>query len=412
MPSNERRPDLSDLRLDPSARAGTPSAGSARRWLWVGGSAALALVALALMCARGGAAEVELAQASAFRPGQAEAVLQASGYVTPRRKATVAARITGQVREVLVDEGMAVEEGQVLARLDDVEARGYYASALGDREAARAAVPDLEAQYAEASQTLERYEALAREGVLDAQTLDRARAQADALRARLRSAREQAKAAEGRLAAAQQNLDNCTVRAPFAGIAVSKDAQPGEMVSPVSAGGGFTRTGIATLVDMTSLEVEVDVSESSIARVTPGMKVEAALDAYPDWKIPASVRTVIPSADRQKATVKVRIAFDVLDPKILPDMGVKVAFLAAAPPAEPGAAAVRCLVPQEAVREESGAKVAYVFAEGKLSRRALTLGPARGSQAAVVSGVEPGEKVVVAGPERLRDGQRAKEKGA
>jgi RND family efflux transporter MFP subunit len=409
MPSNDRRPDLSDLKLDPSARAGS-APGGPRRWLWVGGGAAVALVALGLMCGRSGPAEVEVAEARAFRAGEREAVLQASGYVTPRRKATVAAKVTGQVREVLVDEGMRVEEGQVLARLDDSEAKAYYAAALGDRDSARAAVPDLEAQSAEAAQTLQRYEALAREGVLDTQTLDRQRAQADALRARLKAAREQAKAAEGRLAAAQQALDNCTVRAPFAGIAVSKDAQPGEMVSPISAGGGFTRTGIATVVDMASLEVEVDVSEASIARVTPGMAVEAALDAYPDWKIPAHVRTVIPSADRQKATVKVRITFDALDPKILPDMGVKVAFLAEPAPAGPGDAAVRCLVPKEAVREESGAQVAYVLKEGKLSRRALTLGAPRGAQAAVASGVEAGERVVVSGPARLRDGQKAKEK--
>jgi len=409
--SDRSRPDLSDLKLDASARAGGGGGGGSRRLLWIAGGGALVLLALGLVCTAGRPAEVQVSQARAVRAGEPEAILQASGYVTPRRKATVAAKVTGQVREVLVDEGMAVAEGQVLARLDDSEAKGYYAAALGDRDAAVAAVPDLEAQFAEARRTLERYDALAREGVLDAQTLDRARAQADALKARVDAAREQAQAASGRLAAAKQGLENCTVRAPFAGIAVTKDAQPGEMVSPVSAGGGSTRTGIATVVDMTSLEVEVDVNESSIARVVSGMRVEAALDAYPDWKLPCHVRTVIPTADRQKATVKVRITFDSLDPKILPDMGVKVSFLAE-PSASDGGPAPRCLVPSSAVREEAGQKVAYVLKEGRLSRRGLTLGTGRGADAGVVAGVEPGESVVVAGPAHLKDGQRAREKRA
>lgn len=408
---NDRsRPDLSDLKLDAAARAGGGGGGS-RRLLWIGGGAALLLLVVGMMCVSGRPVEVAVSEARAVRAGEPEAILQASGYVTARRKATVAAKVTGQVREVLVDEGMAVAEGQVLARLDDSEAKGYYTAALGDRDAALAAVPDLEAQHAEARRTLERYEALARDGVLDTQTLDRARSQADALRARLDGAREQAQAAAGRLAAAKQGLENCTVRAPFAGIAVTKDAQPGEMVSPVSAGGGSTRTGIATVVDMTSLEIEVDVNESSIARVVPGMRVEAALDAYPDWKLPCHVRTIIPTADRQKATVKVRITFDALDPKILPDMGAKVSFLADAS-ASSGGPAPRCLVPSSAVREESGLKVAYVLKEGRLSRRTLTLGSARGADAGVAAGIEPGEQVVVGGPERLKDGQRAKGRGA
>src|SRR5262249_22717307 len=145
--------------------------------------------------------------------------------------------------------------------------------------------------------------------------------------ARIALVKEQIHAAEAKIQVAQQDVDNAIIRAPFAGMVVSKDAQRGEIVSPVSAGGGFTRTGIATIVDMTSLEVEVDVNESYIARVQPGQKVTATLDAYPDWQIPAKVRTIIPTADRQKATVKVRISFDKLDPRILPDMGVKVSFL-------------------------------------------------------------------------------------
>ena len=207
---------------------------------------------------------------------------------------------------------------------------------------------------------------------------------------------------------ARQDVENCIVRAPFGGVVVSKDAQRGEMVSPISAGGGFTRTGIATIVDMDSLEIEVDVNESYIARVVPGQRVEAVLDAYPDWRIPAAVRTVIPTADRQKATVKVRIAFDKLDPRILPDMGVKVAFLAGE---QAGARpAARAVVPREAVRTVDGQTVVFVDRDGVLERRAVSLGLERGADVEVTAGLAPGDMVVVEGPAELRDGQRVKVK--
>jgi RND family efflux transporter MFP subunit len=189
---------------------------------------------------------------------------------------------------------------------------------------------------------------------------------------------------------------------------VSKDAQVGEMVSPISAGGGFTRTGIATIVDMASLEIEVDVNESYIARVQPDQKVDAVLDAYPDWRIPSKVRTVIPTADRQKATVKVRISFDKLDPRILPDMGVKVAFLAEEAPGGPRTAAPRALIPQAAVREEGGKKVVFFVRAGRLERRAVALGGTRGTDVEVMAGVSEGDTILVKGPEGLRDGQRVK----
>jgi HlyD family secretion protein len=196
------------------------------------------------------------------------------------------------------------------------------------------------------------------------------------------------------------------VRAPFDGVAVSKDAQVGEMVSPISAGGGFTRTGIATIVDMQSLEIEVDVNESFIAKVKPGQKVEAVLDSYPNWGIPAKVRTLIPSADRQKATVKVRISFDKLDPRILPDMGVKVSFLG--DESEGQRAAVQALVPKDAVREVDGKQVVFVFRDGRLERRAVKLGLTRGNDAEVLAGLSQGEQVVVQGPQGLQDGQQAR----
>lgn len=393
--------DLSALRIDEKARGG--GGGKTLRGLLI--AAAAVAVVLVLALAMRGKAKVEVATASPAGGPEAATVLNASGYVTPRRRATVAAKITGRVKEVLVDEGMRVQEGQVLAVLDDSDARAAYGAAEADRRVAKAAIPAVEANLRDAGLTLERNRALVKDGFVDQQTVDRAQASFDALTAQLAQARDQLKAAQARVEVAQRDLDNCVVRAPFAGIAVSKDAQPGEMVSPISAGGGFTRTGISTIVDMASLEIEVDVNESAIAKVVPGQKVIATLDAYPGWKIPCSVRTVIPTADRQKATVKVRITFDQLDPKILPDMGVKVAFLSGeAPQGSPGA---KALVPAQALRSEGGAKVVYVYKDGRLARRAVATGLTLGPDVEILSGVEPGESVVTAGPARLKDGQKA-----
>ena len=198
------------------------------------------------------------------------------------------------------------------------------------------------------------------------------------------------------------------VRAPFDGVAISKDAQPGEMISPVSAGGGFTRSGIATIVDMSSLEIEVDVSESYINRVRPGQPVEAVLDAYPDWRIAAHVITTVPTADRQKATVRVRIGFEQLDPRILPDMGVKVSFLSERPAVESATPRAKLLVPSSAVRTSEGRSIVFVLRDGQVERRAIGVGAAVGDQVEVLSGVSAGERVVVDGPQTLKDGDKVK----
>ncbi len=400
-PTNKRA-DLSALRIDPSDR--NAGGGGRKRWRWLG-LAAVVLGLLVVFGLMGKKTEVQVATARPISGTEGLTVLNASGYVTPRRRATVAAKITGRVKEMLVEEGMAVQEGQVLARLDDSDAQAAYAAARADRDSAKAAIPGVQANLKDAEATLKRTQELQKAGFIDQQALDNAQASRDSLKAQLAVAKAQAKSAEARMAVAQRDIENCTVRAPFAGIAVSKDAQPGEMVSPISAGGGFTRTGISTVVDMASLEIEVDVNESYIAKVSPGQRVEAILDAYPDWKIPASVRTIIPTADRQKATVKVRISFDKLDPKILPDMGVKVAFLQGERPA--GATVPKCLVPREAVREEGGAKRVLVFKDDKLQARTVFAGEVHGTEVEILNGVEPGEQVVVAGPKGLKDGQKA-----
>src|SRR5437879_11005735 len=356
---------------------------------------------------------VEVATAAKPDAGGRLALLNASGYITPRRRATIAAKITGRVTGVFFDEGTRVAEGQLLATLDDSDVKRALDSAKADRNSARAAIADYEVQLKNAQITLQRAEKLQQAGVQTQEALDNATTNADSLKAKIELAKQQVAAAESRIGVAQQAVDNCTIRAPFAGIVVSKDAQVGEMVSPISAGGGFTRTGIATIVDMKANEMEVDANESYIARVENGQQVTATLEAYPDKPIPSKVRTVIPTADRQKATVKVRITLIDLEKYnfILPDMGVKVAFLENEKPAakdkakDKGPQAV-AFIPKGAVRSDSNISFVFLIRDGKVERRAVSLGIDRGTDVAILAGVTPGDSLVVKGPENLRDGDK------
>jgi len=401
-----RLPDLSSLRIDPRAR---PNAqGGKKKRLVIGAVLAVVVVLLGARVFTVRSARVEVAVATSSVQEKGTVVLNASGYVTPRRRSTVAAKITGRVEEMMVEEGMNVEAGQVLARIDDADARKLLDTAQAEYDVARATIAELEVNYADANRTLRRIERLQGEKVSSQQDLDRAQAAVDALKARRALAGEQVRSARARIEVARQDVENCTVRAPFSGIAVSKDAQVGEMVSPISAGGGFTRTGIATIVDMGSLEIEVDVNESYIAKVGIGQAVEATLDAYPDWRIPGAVRTIIPTADRQKATVKVRIAFAGLDPRILPDMGVKVSFLSGEKSVQDSQ--VRTLIPRQALREIEGKQVVFQYREGRLALRTVTVGSKQASEVEVLEGISPGDTVVVSGPANLKDGQRVQVK--
>jgi HlyD family secretion protein len=334
------------------------------------------------------------------------AVLNASGYVTARRQATVSSKVSGKVTEVLVEEGMPVQEGQVLARIDATMEGITFRLAEAQVSAARSALEETRVRIREAEIDYRRAERLAGERIASQSDLDKARAQLDALRARLVSQQDQLTVADRQLSIRRQDVSEMVIRAPFAGIVVSKNAQPGEMISPNSAGGGFTRTGICTIVDMASLEVEVDVNESYINRVSANQKVTAVLDSYPDWKIPAHVITVIPTADRQKATVKVRIGFDQRDARILPDMGVKVSFESN----DAGGAVAKkaVLVPRAAVRRDGERDVVFVVADSKLERRAVVVQSSEGDQARIASGVTPGETVVIGSTEELKDGQRVR----
>jgi RND family efflux transporter MFP subunit len=395
---------LHDLKIDETSRYG----GQSRVALWVVLGAVFVAIAggawYFLKAPRAAAVRVAaVAEAEGARSG-APAVLNASGYVTARRRATVSSKVTGKVLEIHVEEGMAVKQGQVLARLDDTTSRRYLELAEAELAAAKRQAAETEVRLVDARRTLARQQALVKDGIAGQAGLDTAQADVDAFTARLALTREQVSVAERQVAVRQTDVDDTVIRAPFSGVAISKDAQPGEMVSPVSAGGGFTRTGISTIVDMASLEIEVDVNESYIGRVTPAQKVEATLDAYPDWKIPAHVITMVPTADRQKATVLVRIAFEGLDPRILPDMGVKVAFLGAPVPAA-ASAGPRLAVPRAAIRSDNGQSIVFVVVNDRAERRAIRTGDAKGDAVEVVTGLVAGERVVVDGPPDLADGQ-------
>jgi RND family efflux transporter MFP subunit len=394
--------DLSALRIE---RA--PLAAPTRRW---GRSV---FVLLLLGAAAGGGwwwmrrvvpIEVEVAQVSQRAVGAQASVLNASGYVTARRRATVSSKVTGKVIEVNVEEGMAVREGQVLARLDDSSIRAGLDLARAQLEASRRAVPEVEVRLEEARLTLNRRTRLAKEGLATPADLEQAEAEVNSLIARIASLREQTIVAERQVALQQTAIDDMVIRAPFSGVAISKDAQPGEMVSPVSAGGGFTRTGISTIVDMRSLEVEVDVNESYINRVASGQPVTAVLDAYPDFAIPAKVIAVVPTADRQKATVLVRIGFNALDPRILPDMGVKVTFLREATEGSAPAERPVALVPKSAVKVEGSASYVFLVRQDTVERRAVQSAGTDGDRMEITAGLTAGDRVVVAPPTGLAEG--------
>ena len=394
---------LEDLKIDHRAKDG----GRLPAWVWL---VLILLVAVAvggwLWTKAPRAIDVKTVTVEAPRAGSgSDAVLNASGYVTARRRATVSSKVTARVTEVHVEEGMAVKKGQVLARLDTTTADRYLALAQAELESTRRAVYENKVRLDQARLTFGRMTALRKEGVVNQADVDAAQTEVSALEARLALSEEQVKVSERQVAVRQNDLADLTITAPFEGVAISKDAQPGEMISPVSAGGGFTRTGICTVVDMSSLEIEVDVNETYIHRVTPGQRVEATLDAYPEWHIPAKVITMVPTADRQKATVLVRIAFDQLDPKILPDMGVKVAFLGAQLPVP--AAAPPITIAKGVVRTDGGNSVVFIVGrDGLVERRAIRVGPAKEDRVTVTAGLSPGETVVLDPPPTLKAGDR------
>ena len=338
--------------------------------------------------------------------GESATVLNATGYVEPRRLSTISSKVTGKITEVLVEEGMKVKKGQVLARLDTTNIEANLRLAQAQLEVSRTALKETNVRKREADLELKRVAKLVKEEISTQAELDSATAAHDAQVALLERQTEEIKVANRQIELWQQEMADREIRAPFDGVVVDKNAQPGEMISPMSSG-GFTRTGICTIVDMTSLEIEVDVNEAYINRVQPDMPVEAKLDAYPDWKIPCKVIAIIPTADRNKATVKVRIGFNELDPRLLPDMGVKVAFQSVQNEKEP---TVQFVLPSAAVTRQGGRDVVFLINNNLVERRAVTLGDERDGEVTVLAGVNGSDKVISPVPADLKPGIKVKEK--
>ena len=399
---------ISQLKIDRS----TPAT-AGRGWLWPALVAAAVIVALLSWAfLRPGAGAVRVETDIARNPPSAsvaDSVLDASGYVVARRQTTVSSKVTGKVVEVFVEEGMRVEQDQVVAVLDDTTQQAQLSLAKAQAEASRAALQEIDARLRNARLERDRLRDLAKRGLTSTASVDAAEATFDELAARLKTGRENVKVAERNVAVAQDALSNMTIKAPFAGMVVSKNAQPGEMISPVSAGGGFTRTGICTIIDTESLEIEVDVNEAYIQRVQPGQRVSATLDAYAEWRIPAEVIAIIPTADRQKATVKVRIALLERDERVLRDMGVKVAFLDSDAPATPANESQDergVLIAGEALRSDSAGDFVWHINDGRVERRAVQVAGQRDrTRILVTSGLSPGETIVRSSESPLVAGQ-------
>jgi RND family efflux transporter MFP subunit len=396
---------LNQLRID---RGGAPApSGNGRIWL----GAVVLIAGLAALAAwwwtRPGAIPVHVVTARAIAGDGAAAggsVLDASGYVVARRQATVASKITAKMVELDIEEGDHVKAGQIIAKLDDTNIRAALDQARAQLAYAKAGLAETQVNLANAQRDYDRQKSLIAGHFVSQAALDNSRTTFDALGAQLATQRTNIEVAERGMNMAERNLDDTIVRAPFSGVVTVKAAQPGEMVSPISAGGGFTRTGIGTIVDMDSLEIQVDVNENFINRVRAAQPATAKLNAYPDWQIPAHVIAVIPTADRSKGTVTVRIALDQKDPRILPEMGVRVSFLADSPQ-EPGAKpAAGVNLPSTAVQGSGDTGVVFVVHGDSVERRAVRLGAGSSDSVTVLSGLAAGESVAIGDFTRLKDG--------
>jgi RND family efflux transporter MFP subunit len=396
---------LRQLRIDRGSAA--VPAGKGRIWAGVAAAFVIVVAAAVWWWTRPGAVPVHVVAAQAIAGAGAAAagsVLDASGYVVARRQATVASKITAKMVELDIEEGDHVRAGQIIAKLDDTNIRAALNEAGAQLEYAKAGLAETQVNLTNAQRDYDRQKSLIQGHFVSQAAVDNAQTTVDALRAQLATQRSNVDVVARAMSIAERNLDDTTVRAPFAGIVTVKAAQPGEMVSPVSAGGGFTRTGIGTIVDMDSLEIQVDVNENFINRVRPDQQATAKLNAYPDWQIPAHVIAVIPTADRSKGTVTVRIALDQKDARILPEMGVRVSFLADSSQ-EPGSKpAAGVNLPSGAVQGSGATGAVFVVHGDTLERRAVRLGAGSSDSVTILSGLAAGERVAVGDFTQLKDG--------
>jgi len=403
---------LNQLRID---RGAAPSP-TGKVWIWWVAAGAVVIAALAVWWwwTRPGAVPVHIVVAAAIAGDGAAAagsILDASGYVVARRQATVASKITAKMVELDIEEGDHVKAGQIIAKLDDTNIRAALNQANAQLDFAKAGLAETQVNLTNARRDYERQKALVQKHFVSQAAVDNSQTTVDALQAQLATQRSNVDVVARAVSVAERNLDDTIVRAPFTGIVTVKAAQPGEMVSPVSAGGGFTRTGIGTIVDMDSLEIQVDVNENFINRVQPAQQASAKLNAYPDWQIPAHVIAVIPTADRSKGTVTVRIAIDQKDARILPEMGVRVSFLAE-PSHEAGrnapgsTAAGGVTLPGNAVNGSGATGTVFVVHGDTVERRAVRLGAGGSDSITILSGLAAGEQLAVGDFTQLKDGAK------
>ncbi len=409
---NDKSTLLNQLRID---RTEEPDSGSGG-WKWWAIGAAIVVIAVfaAWYFLRPTGAPITTATVQAAASGSSAAIggaslLDASGYIVARRRATVSSKITGKVVEVDLEEGQRVEAGEIVARLDDSNWRAAVDQATAQVQQSEASLAASQTAFNDSKPIFERNKKQKEAAVISAQDFDQAQASFNASQSNLLVAQRTVQSARASLEMAKRNLDDTIVRAPFSGVVTEKAAQPGEMVSPMSAGGGFTRTGIGTIVDMDSLEVEVDVSENFINRVKPQQPVAIKLNAYPDWEIPGAVIATIPTADRSKATVKVRIAIKQKDPRIIPEMGARVSFLTEQEPTTAGvtpAASRGVIVPADAVQTSGDASIVYLVHDNTVERRAVKLGAKTDNGQIVIAGLDAGNVVALGDLSQLSDGAR------
>lgn len=387
------KPDLSSLRIPRTEepRVGRGGAGRFVPWLFV---VPAVLVAALWSWLAPRAVPVRAALASATGGGSVGGSgITANGYVVARTRASVSARIVGRLEYLRVSEGSRVRRGEILARIES----GDYEAALN---AARASVAQFEAQLRQARREVERAGALGQQQLVPVSQVEDAQTAVEVTSAQLASARAQAKLAE-------VNLENTRVRAPFDGTVLRKDAEVGEIVAPSSAGGGLTRTAIVTMANLATLEVEVDVNEAYIAQIRNGQRCRITLDAYPDTSFAGRVRQVVPTADRQKATVQVKVSILDRDARILPEMGAKVVFVPAGQE-KLAAAPRRVIVPADAVVQGPGSARVWVIAGGRVAVREVDAGPAHDDHLEIRRGLNGGESVVLQPPANLKDGARVR----
>jgi RND family efflux transporter MFP subunit len=411
-------PDLGQLRIDRDAPP--PAVKRAfRRALWLAGATLVLGVAIVLWLRGGSAVPVQVVTVGAREAvgggggdaGGAGVGVVANGYVVARTKAAVSAKIPGRLASLGVSEGSFARKGDVIARLDNAD----YTAAVGQAEAqvatARATLIELTADRDQLQREFARVRDLHTQNpnLVSQQEVEAADSRARQGDARVQAQQARVEAAAAALRLAQANFENTVIRAPFTGTVLRKEAEVGEVVAP-SVGGGLTRGAVVTMADLSTLEVEVDVNEAYIARVGSAQPARITLDAYPDTTFRGRVRQVVPTADRQRATVQVKVAILEHDPRILPEMGAKVEFLeeaalrAAAGPVAPR----RLTVPAAAIRSENGRAVAWLVREGRLERREVDAGPVSGSLREIRSGLSGGEVLLVGGVENPRAGQRVR----